>query len=828
MTKRKTSADSLLSLDVKHDLMKRKLALLPALLLFFTLPCGKTGAQTHTVSGIVTDRQSGETLIGVTVLDRKSGKGVLSNSYGFYSLTLRGADTVSLRVSYVGYTPFEVDTVFTSDVELNIALRAGVELKEVTVSADKVGSLRSSQISAIDVPLEHIKSVPVIFGETDVLKALQLMPGVQSGTEGTSGLYVRGGGPDENLFLLDGVPLYNVNHMAGFFSAFNADAVKNVTLYKGSFPAHFSGRLSSVVDVTTNNGNDKEYHGSVSAGLIAAKLAVEGPIVKERTTFSLSGRRTYADLLIQPLMGLLSATTEFSTTAGYYFYDANAKLTHKFSDRSRLYASFYMGDDVIYTKFKTKEGFFYGSMGGKEYMKLRYGWGNIASSVRWNYVINPRMFVNTTVSYTQYRNKISLTEHSEYTDGIDISINEGEMTYKSGIRDITARVDFDYAPSANHSVKFGSVFTHHIFRPEVSGAKINSYENNDGEVSTYNIDTTIGQSIIHAEELNIYAEDDWSITDAVKINAGINLSGFLVQQKPYASVQPRLSGRFLVTPDLSIKVGYAWMTQYMHLLSNSSISLPTDLWVPVTARIAPMQAHQVAVGAMYSWSGIADFSVEAYYKNMKNLMEYRDGASFWGSSVEWEDKVCLGKGWSYGIEFLVQRNIGKFTGWIGYTWSHSDRLFDRAGQEINNGKRFPAKYDRRHDVSVVLMYKLNKRIDFSLTWVYSTGNMATLALQDFEGTDGTAVSYVASRNNYRMPSYHRMDASVNFHRQLKHGKRTINVSVYNLYNHKNPFLVYEKTGFVSTNSTTGEVYTSSLTQLSIFPIIPSFSYTFMF
>ena len=793
--------------------------------MLFLLLMGSLSAQT--LSGVITDRQSGETLIGATVLDKRSGKGVLCNSYGFYSLTLK-SDSVSLRVSYVGYTPFELDTVLTGDMELNVALFPGVELKEVTVSAERVGSLRSSQISAIEMPLEHIKAVPVLFGETDVLKALQLMPGVQSGTEGTSGIYVRGGGPDENLFLLDGVPLYNVNHLGGFFSAFNADAVKNVTMYKGSFPAHFSGRLSSVIDVTTNNGNDKEYHGSASVGLIAAKLAVEGPIIKERTTFSISGRRTYADLLSQPTMALLSATSDMKTNAGYYFYDANAKLTHKFSDKSRLYASFYMGDDVIYARFKTKEGILYDNVNYKEQMKLRYGWGNIVGSVRWNYVINPKIFMNATVAYTQYRNKITMSIDDEYTDGTDISKTSGEMSYKSGIRDISARFDFDYSPAPNHSVKFGSNYIHHIFRPEVSGTKVSSYENNSGVETQYDLDTIIGQSIVHAEELNAYIEDDWSITEAVKINGGVNLSGFYVQNHFYPSIQPRLSGRFLVTPDLSFKVGYAWMTQYMHLLSNSSISLPTDLWVPVTAKIAPMQAHQVAVGAMYSWSGIADFSVEGYYKYMDNLMEYRDGASFWGSSVGWEDKVCMGEGWSYGVEFLVQRNIGKFTGWIGYTWSHSDRLFKREGQEINDGKVFPAKYDRRHDISIVLMYKFNKKIDCSLTWVYSTGNMATLGLQEYEGENGVVMSYVEARNNYRMPAYHRMDASVNFHRQLKHGSRTINVSVYNLYNHKNPFIIYEKTGTVSTNRNTGEVYPSSLVQLSIFPIIPSISYTFKF
>lgn len=791
--------------------------------LLLTLACSAALAQTHTVSGVVTDRESGETMIGVAVVDRVSGKGAVTNSYGFYSLTLKN-DSVSLKVTFVGYNPYEKDTVLGGDMDMNVALRPGVELKEVVVSAERVGSLKSSQISAVDMPLEHIKAVPVLFGETDVLKALQLLPGVQSGTEGTSGMYVRGGGPDENLFLLDGVPLYNVNHLGGFFSAFNSDAIKNVTLYKGSFPAHFSGRLSSVVDVTTNNGNDKEYHGVASLGLVSAKLSVEGPIVKEKTTFSLSGRRTYADLLIQPLLGLVSAANDINTTAGYYFYDANAKITHKFSERSRLYGSFYMGDDVAYARMKTRES---GYSGYEEYMKLRYGWGNIVGSVRWNYVINPKIFMNVTGAYTQYRNKISLTMEDKYSDGTNTSVTEGEMSYKSGIRDITAKVDFDYAPNPNHNVKFGTSYIHHIFRPEVSGVRLHEQGMEEGVSTNFDFDTLLGQSLIHAEEFNAFIEDDWSIVEAVKINGGVNLSGFLVQGKFYPSIQPRLSGRFLITPDLSLKVGYAWMTQYMHLLSNSSISLPTDLWVPVTARIKPMTAHQVAVGAMYSWSGIADFSVEGYYKHMDNLMEYRDGASFWGSSVGWEDKVCLGEGWSYGVEVLIQRNIGKLTGWIGYTWSHSDRRFDREGQMINGGKVFPAKYDRRHDVSIVLMYKFNKKIDCSLTWVFSSGNMCTLGMQEYEGEGGVSTTYIESRNNYRMPAYHRMDASVNFHRKLKKGERTINVSVYNLYNHKNPFLIYTADG-VSTNRTAGEIYPRTLKQLSIFPIIPSFTYTYKF
>ena len=785
-------------------------------------------AQNYTISGTVTDKQTGETLIGATVLDQRSGKGTVTNAYGFYSLTLK-ADSVELRISYVGYTPQSHSLLLDKNEKIEARLNPNTQLKEVVISADKVQGVKSSQMSAIEVPVEQLKAVPVMFGEADVLKALQLLPGVQSGTEGMSGMYVRGGGPDENLFLLDGVSMYNVNHLGGFFSAFNSDAIKNVTLYKGSFPAHFGGRISSVLDVTTNNGNDKEYHGSASIGAISAKVNIEGPIVKEKTTFSVSARRTYFDALIQPFVGMIGLMEDMKSRAGYYFYDFNAKVTHKFSDRSRLYASYYMGDDVVYAKLKTREGILFGGNGYKEYMKLGYNWGNIVGSLRWNYVINPKLFMNVSGAYTRYRNDISLG--SEYSDMT--SFESMEMQYKSGIQDLVGRVDFDYTPDPSHSIKFGGSLMHHIFTPEVlsaSGQYVeNDYEYGDG--MNYTFDTVAGQSRVRAEELNAFIEDDWSITESVKVNAGVMMSGFAVEGKFYPSIQPRLSGRILLSEDLSLKAGYSYMTQYMHLLSNSSINLPTDLWVPVTARIAPMGAHQVAAGVFYSLKGLVDLSAEAYYKKMNNLMEYKDGASFFGSSVGWEDKVCMGEGWAYGLELLAQKTVGDFTGWVGYTWSKTERLFDRPGQELNNGLVFPAKYDRRHDVSIVLTYKPNDRFDCSATWVYSTGNAVTLAMQEFESSDDGSIytyelGYIEHRNNFRMPAYHRMDLSMNFHKKLKRGVRTWNVSVYNVYNRQNPFVVYKSYG--TPYDYNGQHYGSSLMQLSLFPIIPSVSYIFKF
>lgn len=790
------------------------------LLLMLTLASLATWAQ-HTVSGTVTDSKTGETLIGATVYDTISKKGITTNQHGRYTLTLKGEKAV-LRFSFVGCQPQFIEINLDQDQHLNVKLNSSVTLTEVKITGQRVQHVESSQTSLVELPVEQVKAVPVLFGETDVIKAVQLLPGVQSGSEGTSGMYVRGGGPDENLFLLDGVPMYNVNHLGGFFSAFNSDAIKNISLYKGSFPAHFSSRLSSVLDITTNNGNDKEYHGGLSIGAISAKFNLEGPIIKEKTTFSISGRRTYADALLQPMIALFTAGIGEKVNAGYYFYDFNAKVTHKFSDRSRLYASYYMGDDRIYARMRS--GYSYTS---KEYLNMGYNWGNIVGSLRWNYELTPKLFMNVTGAYTRYRNDLSV--------GIEASSQyykeEYTLGFKSGIQDLTGRVDFDYMPSPDHAVKFGGQFLHHIFTPETNSLK--AVDSTNGFYA--NIDTLIGQSMVHAEEMMAYAEDDWQINDWLKVNAGLNFTGFAVQGVFYPSIQPRLSGRILINDRLSAKVGYAYMTQYLHLLSNSSISLPTDLWVPVTARIKPMNSNQVAAGLFYNLMDSLNLSIEGYYKYMNNLLEYKDGASFFGSSQGWEDKVAMGRGWSYGIEFLAQKTVGRFTGWLGYTWSHTDRKFDRENNIINQGNTFPAKYDRRHDISLVLTYKFNENIDASLSWVFSTGNACTLGLQEIDPYEGEqyiddyywydeTISYISSRNNYRMPNYHRMDASVNFHKKLKYGKRTINISVYNLYNRQNPYLIYSSTEYYDFLGGSSRV----LKQLSIFPIIPSISYSWVF
>ena len=786
----------------------------------------------HTVSGTITDAATGETLIGATVYDVRGGKGTITNVNGRYSLTLKENDAI-LRVTYVGYEPIYDTFSIGREAVRNYDLQPSISLKEVVITADGINSHQSSQMSALEMPVEQLKAVPVLFGEADIVKAIQLLPGVQSGNEGTGGMYVRGGGPDENLFLLDGIPLYNVNHLGGFFSAFNADAVKNVTLYKGSSPAHFGGRLSSVLDVTTNNGNDKKLHGNASIGFISAKVSLEGPIVKKKTTFSVSARRTYADFLLQPLVKRLAADADGKTklSAGYYFYDLNGKVTHKFSDKSRLYATFYMGDDDAYTKVRTES-----SLSEDVYLNYKNNWGNLVGGLRWNYALGSKLFMNLSASYTQYTNTMvaGIDKLAILADGTQQnSTMNGE--YLSSIHDLTGRLDFTYAPTPDHSIQFGGYYTYHWFRPSMAKGSVDYFDQvqmNDA----FQMDTLLQEDIVTAHEIAAFVEDDWSINDILKVNYGLNLSGFQVENSFYPSLQPRLSARMLLGENLSVKAGYAFMTQYMHLLSTTSVSMPTDLWVPATDRVSPMTANQYALGVNYTIPMIVDLSIEGYYKSMNNLIEYRDGMTALGTTLGWEDMICRGEGWTYGVEFLAQRTVGRISGWVAYTWSRTMHLFDREGEVLNGGKPFPAKYDRRHDFSIVLTYKFNDNIDLSATWVFCTGNTATLAMEQYPiasdnpddydlGTSNfSSIAYVGGRNNFRMPNYHRADISLNFHRQFKkkHCHRTLNFSVYNLYNHANPYITY------TTSSKTYLGYPAALVQLSIFPILPSVAYTLYF
>ncbi len=782
-------------------------------------------AQNVTISGYVTDVASGEALINANVYNTERQQGAISNVYGFYSITLPAGKT-SLQYSFVGYEKQIIQVDLKEDTVLNIRLKLQPEISEITVRANK-SNVERSQMSLIELPTEKLDKLPVMLGEPDVLKVIQLLPGVQSGTEGTSGIYVRGGGPDQNLFLLDGVPVYNANHMFGFFSVFNPAAVKTVSLYKGGFPARFGGRLSSVVDIRMKEGNDQEYKGEFSVGLISSRFSIEGPIKKGKTSFIFSGRRTYADILAKPLIALDNAQYEDSkTNAGYYFYDLNAKINHKFSDKSRLFLSTYAGRDKAYGKDEES----YGNNGVRFTDKddIGIGWGNITSALRWNYVYNPKLFSNFTFTYSDY--KFDVSEEYRLTNTSDNTYEEDYFHYKSGINDLTTKVDFDYYPGGNHAIKFGVSNIWHKFKPGVN------HERTVGEYdAAEKTDTIYGNDNISAIEFAAFIEDNYDITPKLKANLGIHFSLFNVENTTYTSLEPRLSLRYLLSDNLSLKASYTKMSQYIHLLSSSTISLPTDLWLPVTKDVKPQNSHQLALGAALKMRNGFDFTVEGFYKTMDNLIEYKEGASFTGVSTGWESKIEMGKGWSYGAEFLLEKKTGKTTGWLGYTLSWADRKFEN----LNFGKKFPAKYDRRHDISLVLTHEFSKKFDIGLVWVYGTGNATTIGKQNYEAMlperggynyNEKNIVYYGERNSYRTPSYHRMDLSMNFHKQKKRGIRTWSVSLYNAYSRQNPFYLYwgEDKTMVYSDGAYNETWKPALKQVSLFPIIPSISYTFKF
>jgi len=777
------------------------------LILFIITSFAAIAQQKFTISGTIKDAATNEALIGANTVEVSTYKGTVTNNYGFYSLTLP-LGKVKIAFSFVGYETLTKEINLTADQKIDVSLTAKNEIEEIKVVATKADErLSTTQMSRFDMPIEKIKSLPAFLGESDVIKTLQLLPGVKSGSEGSAGLYVRGGAPDQNLVLLDGVPVYNASHLFGFFSVFNPDALKSVSFYKGGFPARFGGRLSSVVDVRMNEGNEKEYHGNISIGLISSKLHIEGPIVKERTSFSFSARRTYLDQLIKPF-----TKKNNGDYMGYYFYDMNAKINHRFSDRSRLFLSTYWGKDYLISKW-TDEGLSRTDSKRIEKAKNLLDWGNITSALRWNYILNNKLFINTTLTYSKYNFKFSSDNSLKLPDSDHFNINN--YVFDSGIYDWGYKMDFDYSASPVHAIKFGANFIYHNFKPGVK-----TYQaDNAGE---NNIDKTFGDKSIYAHDFSVYGEDDVTIGAHLKANVGLRTSVFNVQNTSYYSLEPRLSVNYMAGDNLSFKAAYSQMKQYIHLLTSSKLSLPTDLWVPVTKKIKPMTAEQVAIGAVYRIANGMDLTVEGYYKKMNNLIEYKDGASFFGASEDWESKVESGKGWAYGCELMINKEIGNTTGWIAYTLSWADRQFEN----ISFGKKFPAKYDSRHDINIVISHKFNDRIDIGTTWVYRTGNAGTLFTNQinvdtpfYSDSFLKGISYFDGRNNYRMPPYHRLDFGINFHKQKRTGVRTWNISIYNLYNRQNPYSISPDT------NKQGEYV---LKQVSLFSIIPSVTYSFKF
>ncbi|MDA1181999.1 MAG: TonB-dependent receptor plug domain-containing protein [Bacteroidetes bacterium] len=770
--------------------------------------------QKASISGYLREKSSGEMLGNVLVAVLPSASRTLSNNYGFYSITLTKGQAQWVYYRFPGFYTDSVYWTAKADTALNIELDA-IQLVEsmgaVEIRAKKTTIADRADMSRIDIPVQQIKEIPALLGEKDVMKVIQLMPGVQKGGEGQSGIYVRGGGPDQNLIILDEAIVYNASHLFGFFSLFNGDALRSVELVKGGFPSRYAGRLSSVIDMNVKEGNYKKFAGEVGIGVISSRAVFEGPIVKGKSSFMISGRRTYLDALLQPF---IMASMD-GANVGYYFYDMNAKANYILSNKDKLYVSGYFGRDKFYLNDKRSQ----------TQLKSNFGWGNSTLTGRWNHQFNPKTFANAALIYSHYDLSINILQKEKDT-------SQFELGYSSTINDYGVKYDVDFRPNPKHMIRAGFSTINHQFSPSAIVLKVGSNFNFNQKIK-----------VINTYESGVYIEDQWR-EGAWNFYPGLRVSHYVVENKQVLNPEPRLSLAYNIRKDLALKGSYALMNQYIHLLSNTGIGLPTDLWVPATANVKPMQSQQLAVGVAKDFNKGYSLSVEGYYKTMTNVITYREGASFLlgdgffspGVSVNnkaWESQVTSGLGWSYGAEVFLQKQVGKLSGWIGYTLSFTQLQFD----EVNQGQKYYAKYDRRHDASVVCIYRLNKYFTASATWVYGTGNAITMP-QGYLRSSGhymgsfpevwDAASGIfnnelidyGKRNSFRMEAYHRLDLGFQFKKEKVRGIQTWELSFYNAYNRYNPFFYYGQFNDAGTFRT--------LKKVTLFPMIPSLSWTFKF
>ena len=768
------------------------------IVLIFMAFCGYT-QNNFTLSGYAYDINSGESLIGANiVLSSNPQIGTSTNTYGFFSLSIPEGKQ-EILVSYLGYETQTHELLFNKNIKMDFKLGEGVVFEEITISAEKEEedkNIQSTQMGAIDLPVQKIKKLPALFGEVDILKAIQLLPGVLSSGEGSAGFYVRGGGPDQNLVLLDEAVVYNTGHLLGFFSVFNADAIKNTTLIKGGLPAQYGGRLSSVLDIQMNDGNDKSYQVEGGIGLVSSRLTVQGPIVKNKSSFILSGRRTY----ILDLAQFAIDNTDFAGT-NYYFYDLNAKVNYRVSDKDRLYLSAYFGRDIF--KFNQEKRDFY--------FNLPYG--NATATFRWNHLFSDKLFMNFSAIYNDY----------------DLSFDGGQEDFTfnlfSGVRDYNMKLDFDYFPNNAHHLKYGVNSTYHKLTPNIASASNGEIEFDSELLPKYGLETAV------------YAQDDWKINPKLSVNLGIRAAMFS-QLGPYTSkldgeeydkfdvvksyygLEPRFSLKYAVNPELSLKSGITMTNQFLHLASNSASTLPTDIWVPSTEIVEPQQAIQYATGIFKNFKNNAyETSIEVYYKNLENQIDYADD-DVQAFGTDEEDAFVYGKGRAYGAEFFLKKSSGRLTGWIGYTLSRSERSF----QDIEDGRWYPTIYDRRHDLSIVGNYQLSDKLEIGTAFIYGTGRYYT-PFESFYFIENTVIPNYGPRNSAQLIPYHRLDLSLTWKPKPRSNKAYQSYwtfSVYNTYNRKNPFFIY----FDAENNATEGQTSISAKQVTIFPIIPSITYNF--
>ena len=753
-----------------------------------------------TLSGTVHGAR-GEALPGASVAVPALATGTAADSVGRYRLSLP-AGRVQLVVTSIGYRTVTRDLNLTKNQRLSFDLEENnQELSEVLVtgSVSLEQKLKTTQMGVEHLSIREAKLLPALFGEVDILKTLQLKPGVQSGGEGTSGLFVRGGSADQNLVLIDNTVVYNPNHLFGLFSVFNSDAVQSVDLYKSGFPAQFGGRLSSVVDVKLREGDRQKYVATGGVGLISSRGTYEGPINKGKGSFIVSGRRTYFDIFTRALNKRNENKPDYSPIPDYYFYDLNAKANYTLGEKDQLFLTGYLGRDVF--GFSSNNGF-----------NFSFQWGNTLGSLRWNHVFSPKLFVNTTASVSDY--KYNLTN----------KLDQFSFGLGSRITDYTGRTDFEYTPDDRHQVKFGAMLTHHTFGVGRLDANSSDGRVNFGsDVNYYGLDGAV------------YASDNYKATDKLQLEGGLRLTGFQSGDTPYGGLEPRAAARYSLNDRTSFKLNYALMYQYVHLVTNSGATLPTDIWYPSRLRVKPQRSQQVSGGGSFLLlDGKYLLTNELYYKWGQNQVDFRDGAQLF-ANPDLDAEFIFGKSWAYGNEVYLEKKTGRTTGWIGYTLAWSWRNFQpqNGTNGVNGGRDFHPNYDRRHNLTVVLIHQLNARLSLTASFIYTSGNLTTLPLgrfgvQDIPGSsvgiDPRPVPIYPDRNSYRLIPYHRLDLGAVY----KIGTRRnqdLTLSIYNAYNRRNAYFVFFDTvRDRATNRVTG----FAAKQVSLFPVIPSLTYNFRF
>ena len=731
-----------------------------------------SGQDKYTISGRITDKSTGEDLIGASVVLEPGLKGTVTNNYGFYSISAPGGD-YRIRFSYIGYGTIEKDISLRRNIDLDIELSlTSIELNEVVISALRTDrNITAAEMSVDRLDIKQVDLLPVLLGEKDILKTLQLLPGISTASEGSTGFNVRGGSIDQNLILLDEASVYSASHLAGFFSVFNSDIIKDITVYKGGIPSLYGGRASSVVDITMNNGNSKNFAGSGGIGLLSSRLSIEGPVINEKMSYIISGRRSYADIILKALPGDI-----IERGTNLFFYDLNAKLNFSAGEKERFFVSAYLGRDVF------------------GYEGYGMDWGNYTGTLRWNHLYNEKIFSNVSFIF------------SDFSYGFNI---DRDIIYDSGIMDYGLKDDFTFFLNPDNTINTGVELHYRLFNP----GSLRTSESSSMDIII---------DMKNAIETAAYIQNKQNISPLLNANYGLRISAFGQINKDekfnaYFLAEPRLSFNYMINDRSSIKLSYNRLSQYLHLLSNSTAGQVTDIWIPSSEQIRPVITDQVATGYYRNFlNDIIESSVEVYYKNIQNITDFEDGTNII-LNEDIEDNIISGRGRSFGAEFYIKKKLGRFRGWVSYTLSRTENRIEG----INNGEWYPAKYDKTHDISVVGVFDISRRLSLSSAFVYATGNAVTFPSGKYE-LNSKVIPYFTERNGYRMPSYHRMDISLKIKgKEGKKFKTSWDISAYNVYNRYNAYSIY----FRENDNMPGVM---EAVKLSLFGIVPAFTFNISF